>query len=416
MERTVFLPEDELSFGVSRGLNVFVLLLLFGVFALMAPAAHAASLIVNSLSDGISVDSNCTLREAIQNANNNAATNVDCLAGSGADTITFTVSGTITLGSTLPNITAAGGALTIDGTGQTVTISGNNTVRVALIDNVAALTLNNLTIANGNSAVMGGGISSSGTLTITNCTFSGNSTTSGGGGIYNNSGTLTITNSTFSGNSTGDNGGGAIENEVNGTLTITNCTFSGNSTTGDGGAIENFSMFVTVINSTFSGNSADSEGDGIFTDVASAVTLRNTIFANNASGENCSGAGTITNGGNNIEDGTTCGWNSTNGSMSGTNPMLGPLANNGGPTQTMALLTGSPAINGVTFNSPNSALTTDQRGVMRPQGALYDIGAYEYQAAPASVPTMNEWGMIIFIVLAGLGAIYYLRRYRRAES
>jgi len=106
------------------------------------------------------------------------------------------------------------------------------------------------------------------------------------------------------------------------------------------------------------------------------VTLRNTIVANSASGGNC--VGTITNGGNNIDDGTTCGWVSASGSMSSTDPLLGALANNGGPTQTFALLTGSPAIDGVTFNAPNSAPSTDQRGVARPQGVRYDIGSYEW--------------------------------------
>ena len=105
------------------------------------------------------------------------------------------------------------------------------------------------------------------------------------------------------------------------------------------------------------------------------LTLLNIIVASSTSGGNC--GGTIINDGNNIDDGTTCGWGSTDGSMSSTDPLLGALADNGGPTQTFALLVGSPAMDGVTFNAPNGAPSTDQRGVARPQGVRYDIGAYE---------------------------------------
>jgi hypothetical protein len=405
----------------------------------VAPA-QAATFTVTNLNDS----RGGSLRQAIMDAN----------AAEGRDTITFSVSGTIPLGSTLPTITDIAG-LTMDGTGQTVTISGGNAVRVLFVNPGASLSLNDLTIANGiaPSGNHGGGIFNSGILTVTNSTFSGNSTTTGyGGGINNNgTGTLTVTNSTFSGNSAPSAGGGGIMNS--GTLTVTNSTFSGNSapSSGNGGGIYNnsgtaaitnssFSVnsaanwgggiyvnagavtlanstfssnsafigggiyiytgaMMTLTNSTFSGNSATwgggiynlgtlnitnstfsgnsaSPGGGIFTDgtYGGTATLRNTIVANNT-GANC--VGTITNGGNNIDDGTTCGWGAASGSMSSTNPMLGALANNGGPTKTFALLTGSPAINGVTFNAPNSAPSTDQRGVSRPRGARYDIGAYE---------------------------------------
>jgi CSLREA domain-containing protein len=287
----------KLSF--TKTWTVILSLLALTFSAIGATPAHAASLVVNSLSDTTAVDGNCTLREAITNANANSdTTGGDCVASSGADTITFSVSGTITLvGSQLPNITAAGGALTIDGTGKTVTISGNNAVRVAVVDAGASLTLNNLTIANGIA------------------------TGDYGGGI-NNLGTLSITNSTFSNNSADLGTSGGISNTDSGT-----------------------------------------------------VTLRNTIVANSVGAGNCSG--TITNGGNNIDDGATCGWVSASGSMRNTNPLLGALANNGGPTQTLALLTGSPAIDGVTFNAPNGAPSTDQRGIARPQGTRYDIGSYE---------------------------------------
>ena len=286
----------------------------------------------------------CTLREAINAAN----------ALTGANTITFSVSGTITLASTLPTITDAAG-LTMDGAGQTLTISGNNAVQIMRVGAGALLTLNNLTIANG---------------------------TGGGGGLFNG-GIVTINNSTFSGNSAPGNFGGAINTNSQSTLTINNSTFSGNSATGGFGAgIFANSGMVTINNSTFSGNSAGGGAGAAIhnNDAAPKVTLRNTIVANSVGAGNCNGG--ITNGGNNIDDGTTCGWGAVSGSRSSTNPLLGALANNGGPTRTIALLAGSPAIDGVTFSAPNSAPSTDQRGVARPQGVRYDIGAYEHSSFP----------------------------------
>src|SRR5579859_6011036 len=123
------------------------------------PTDAATNWIVTTLSDGAGTcpdPSSCTLRQAITNA----------LADSG-DAITFTVSGTITLASTLPTITTP---LTIDGSGQTVTISGNNAVEVFTIGSSGNLTLNSLTIANGDGNVRGGGLSNGGILTIRNST------------------------------------------------------------------------------------------------------------------------------------------------------------------------------------------------------------------------------------------------------
>ena len=322
----------------NRRFAVALTLLALAVCANGVTPAHAATFMVTNL-DNSGAGS---LRDAIMAAN----------AAPGADTITFSVSGTITLGSTLPTITDTAG-LTIDGTGQTVTISGAYLYQVLFVEAYASLTLDNLTIANGYN-ISGGGIANNGgTLTITNCTFSGNSAISTGGGIYTLGGSLTITNSTFSDNTAISSGGGI------------------------------FGLFgetMTITNSTFSGNSAGSLGGAIST-VLFTANLLNTIVANSPSGGNCSAW--IFNGGNNIDDGTTCGWGSTDGSMSNTDPSLGALVDNGGPTQTFALLPGSPAIDGVTFNAPNGAPATDQRGWIRPIDSdldgtpLFDIGAYE---------------------------------------
>src|ERR1035437_1146616 len=142
---------------------------------LFAPRAPLASgpIIVNTTADPGSAGV-CALRDAITAANNKVAVN-GCAAGTG--TINFSLSGTITLGNTLPAIQ---NKLTIDGSGQTITVDGANSYQVLSVNPAATLTLNNLTIENGSSA-SGGGVYNGGTLTVTNSTFSGNSATNGGG-------------------------------------------------------------------------------------------------------------------------------------------------------------------------------------------------------------------------------------------
>src|SRR5581483_11922776 len=130
---------------------------LFLTWALaLVPTARAATFTVTSLNDS----GPGSLREAIILAN----------ARAGTDTITFSIGGTITLGSSLPSITDAAG-LTING-GSVVTISGNNAVQVLQVNSGAALTVQNLVIAHGNTNLLAGGLSNSGTVTISNSTFS----------------------------------------------------------------------------------------------------------------------------------------------------------------------------------------------------------------------------------------------------
>lgn len=290
-------------------------------------------------------------------------------AASPGDTIHFSCDGTITLAETI----VVDKVLTLDGTGRTVTISGGDARRVLVVEPAAALTLNNLTLAHGHvTGEDGGGIYSRGTLTITNSTFLHNSVdivdNSGGGGIYNDGGIASITNSTFSENS-------AVNAQ----------SHSG----GGGGGIYNAGGTVSIVNSTFSLNTS-SYGGGICSN--GATTVRNTIVANSAWNVNCfSWAGPIINGGNNIDSGPhgLCGWGSESGSMSQTDPLLGGLADNGGSTQTMVLLPGSPAIDGVTFE-PGSLPSTDQRGVARPQGARGDIGSLEVDTTAPAVEAITR--------------------------
>ncbi|MBI5842518.1 MAG: cadherin domain-containing protein [Chloroflexi bacterium] len=351
-------------------------------------------------------------------------TNADSGAGSLRNIITSASAGntinfdaglagqTITLLSTL----TIDKDLTIDGSALTtpITISGGNAVRVLWVNSSsAALTLQNLTIANGGIATGdGAGVLNEGTLTITNSTFSGNSASGyNGGGIFNyfgtltitnstfsgnsatsggglfNTGTLTVTNSTFSGNSASDPsfGGGGIYSDY-GTVTISNSTFSSNTADGRGGGFYNFDGSTTITNSTFSGNSGASGAGGIEIN-SGDLTLSNTIVANSAAGGNC--AGTLTDGGNNLDSADTCGF--TINAEINTNPSLDALlADNGGPTQTFALLADSPAI-GAGDDAACAAAPVnnlDQRGFTRPSGVHCDIGAYEYQI-PAPTATTN---------------------------
>jgi len=342
-------------------------------FALMlSTTARAATITVNSLADpgraGI-----CALRDAITAANTKRTTH-GCAAGTDNDTIQFRVTGTITLASTLPKVTDRQLTITgpITGPGH-ITISGGGTVQVMQVALGSKLNLMRLTIANGNnlSTGLGGGIGNEGTLALYNTSFTNNNTDGAGGAIYN-IGTLTVTNSTFLGNNA--DGSGGITNE--GMLTVTNSTFSENFATISGGAIGNRGT-LTVTNSTFFGNSTDF--DGGIENIGSA-SLKSTIMA--AGG--CSG--TITDAGYNISDDPSCGFRAT-GSHNNTNPMLDPRGprNNGGPTQTIALLSGSPAIDAIPVAdctnqaSPPHRITTDQRGFPRPDAGETncDIGAYE---------------------------------------
>jgi len=226
----------------------------------------------------------------------------------------------------------------------------------------------------------------SSTLTIINTTISRNSAEVGG--AICNGGALTIINSTLSGNIARQHRGGAIGNY--GTLTITNSTFSGNSSGSSGfaGGILNGGLFqstgtLAINNSTLGGNTADQGGGGgIFNVKGSTAVLQNSIVANNAGG-NCHG--TITSGGYNLSSDDSCEFTGT-GDLNTTDPKLAPLQFNGGPTQTMALLPGSLAIDS---GNPSGCtdghahlLKTDQRGQPRPDkedtGGC-DRGAYENQ-------------------------------------
>jgi len=274
------------------------------------------------------------------------------------------------------------------------------------------VTISGLTIANGSDlGNVGGGIldASSGTLTVTGCTLSGNSAIYGGG-IEDEFGTVIITNSTLSGNSA-DDGGGIATNNAFCTVTITNSTLSGNFAYGLGGGIYNQGgATVNLINATISGNSSNYPdsfgGGGIYNNNDSTVNARNTIIAKNTATSGIPDFnGPVTSTGHNLIGNTngSSGWGSTDytgTSAAPLDPKFDPagLKDNGGPTKTIGLQPGSPAIDA----AAPAGLATDQRGRARvyddpatgnANGSdASDIGAFEMGPAPAPVTNLNDSG------------------------
>lgn len=314
-----------------------------------------------------------------------------------------------------------------------ITLSGGGTVQVIQVNSPAGLTLQNLAITNGRAGVGGGGaIVSTGALDVVNVSFVANSTTGSGGAIafiatnvFNGvDGAIAITGSTFSGNSASGSsfGGGALLIQ-RGQATITNSTFFGNShSVGRGGAIYINNGRLDLFSVTMAGNTAVGEGGGLYEDTDNSSS-QNSIFANNTP-DNCGTSGyAFTDQSNyNITSDTTCDFTNGvggTGNLVATNPLLGPLANNGGFTQTMALSAGSPALNAGNPAVPGSGgvacTATDQVGTARTQGGRCDSGAFEARvaapvAAVTAIPTLSEWGMIL---LSGLVALFGLARVRR---
>ena len=326
--------------------------------------------------------------------------------------------------------------LTIDGTGQMVTISGNNTTQIFKVFAGATATLKSLTLTRGGGDD-GGAITNSGDLTLQNSTISGsNSPSFEAGGILNASGaTLNVQSSSFTGNGAPEAGGaisneqgtvmiqassftgnnasqGAAINSNSGSVTVQGSTFLSNTASATGGAIyAQNSTKVTLLNSTLTGNSAGNNGGALYLPTASgslanvtlsantsggpgsaiaaplaSVTLANTIVSG-SSASNCSG-GVIDNGYNLQFGDTSCGF--SNHAVTG-DPKLGPLASNGGPTQTRALGGGSPAIGAGNATVCLSAGigNVDQRGMPRRADTrdACDIGAYDTGASPPSGAT-----------------------------
>jgi hypothetical protein len=231
----------------------------------------------------------------------------------------------------------------------------------------------------GNSAKWGGGIDlEGGILDVSYSTFSDNTAASGAGLSNQYAGRLTLRYSTVSSNTAIGPGGGIASADW---LTVTHSTVSGNMAGSNGGGL-NVGKALTLTHSTLSDNRSSGNGGGIYGN-RTAGYMANSIIANNPSGGNCNGD--ITSQGYNLDSDGTCNLTGP-GDQPNTEPMLGPLQDNGGPTWSHALLTGSPALDA--GNCPGE--TADQRGFARPFDLHLvsnvadgcDIGAVEYQTKP----------------------------------
>jgi hypothetical protein len=219
----------------------------------------------------------------------------------------------------------------------------------------------------------GGAIAGGGTLTLRRCLVANNQALQSGGIEW--SGPLTVDRCTITGNrSTGNPGGGGGLFCYGGTVTITNSTLTGNTDTSGvaGGLGVTGAAQTNLINDTIAGN----QGGGLVF-LEGPATFANTIVAGNPGGD-CNFSNVPHTTDHSLDSDNSCGFTDA-GSLPGVNPMLGPLANNGGPTDTQALLAGSPAIDA---GDNATCQPTDQRGVTRPQGPACDIGAYERIASP----------------------------------
>lgn len=235
--------------------------------------------------------------------------------------------------------------------------AGNANVSIQLL---------NSNFHNNSSGIYGGAIGNYGTLIISNDSLNENSAVSNGGAIYNyQGGQTTLTNDTLSGNSAHENGGGIYAYKS--TTSLTNVTLSGNSADKIGGGIYADQSTTTLTNVTMSGNSGGTFVGGIYNS-AGPLALANTLLAKGSNGFNCN----LQFGGSfNLSDDGSCGFGVGDNVA---DLMLGPLADNGGPTKTHLPEPGSPALdhgNGIKF------LFTDQRGISRPQGTAWDVGAVE---------------------------------------
>jgi hypothetical protein len=355
------------------------------VMILAAPAAPAATYTVNTTSDPAGAGctgGTCSLRQAIAKVNTGLG---------GGDEINLPAGRVVlTLG-----VLSVSKPVTIAGAGaraSSVDANAGNTV-INFNAGSSPSAARDLTFTGGHGSG-NSGINNSVNLTLTRVTVTGNVATGfASSGVYNDTaGTLTIADSTISGNSAATIGGGIYNRNV---LTVINTTISGNTANTSGSNWEGGGLYTegttTIVNSTIAGNASFS-GAGVSVEAGATATFKNTIVAQNtATGAgqpgNCRVLGTLTSQGGNLEDTNTCNYVQA-GDLPSTAAGFGPLQDNGGPVDTRALLGGSAAID---RGTGGGCPATDARGVVRPQQAACDIGAYEF--APPNVTTGDASGV-----------------------
>jgi CSLREA domain-containing protein len=331
---------------------------------LAAAPASAATVVVNTATDQAlgSCSGSCSLRDAVFVANPGDIVSVP------AGTYILT-QGQIQIDKDL--IVAGAGA-------RTTIVDGNQADRIFDILS-GAVEITDLTLTRGLAFGYGGAIQNQGSLRLLRSTVKENFALFAGGGIATYSGRLTVDQSTLSGNFA-VLGGGIAQFGTGGEATIVNSTLSGNVAQATGGAWSCGTpphpvVTLTIHNSTITGNSSLGTNGGAFDLICSGlpeISLVNTIVAGNPGGD-CSPSDTSFLSSHSLDSDGTCPLSGP-GDLPATDPLLDPLADNGGPTDTHALLAGSPALDA---GDNATCLATDQRGVTRPQGPGCDIGAFE---------------------------------------
>jgi CSLREA domain-containing protein len=367
-----------------------VALVLLASLASVAPAG-AVVYHVNSNADTTSPctgSGTCTLRGAVDAANSSSSDDEIVLRAEH-----YGLSSSLTITGTGPD------KLTITGvSARSTIIDGKDMARVFNINGPAELRLLTVTGGNGNAA-SGGGLNVTNGATLTDVAVTGNEATDNGGGIRV-TGSVRLVDSLVSGNNATANGGG-IAAESSGAIFLTNSTVSGNTAGGTGGVVSAVGETTSIVSSTISGNTGGggSNADGVHaSSSAPPVTVTNSIIAGNGS-RDCAAtaAGAFSSQGGNFA-GPTCIGAGSAPIGSTANPLLGPLANNGGETDTRDLLTGSPAIDAATASG---CPATDQRGLPRPIGKACDSGAFEVQAPPIVInPAVNAAPVISALSLS----------------
>ena len=412
----------------TKFVNFSLFTLLIAVFSVAASAATYTVTKTADTNDG-TCDADCSLREAIAAANASADNDLIVF-----DKDVFYAPQTITLSGT-EILIANNGSLTIHGPGYSkLTIDGNQQSRIFTGSTGAVINLDAVTLTRGNGVSVNGVNTNSagaihtngGVWTITNSVFRNNATSINAGAIRNSvsGSSLTIDNCVFENNTAGSSSGGAIQNfstsalnisnslfvgnaaqggsagggaiQANGQVRIWNSTFSGNSSSSAGGGISTNGTYFLLVNSTLTDNSAVTQGGGLHRGTTNVnAFVRNNIIAGNAgvgtSPDVTNNTGGLTSEGNNVIGvvGTSTGW--VKSDQTGVDPVLGPLAYNGGLGMTHALMSGSPAAGAgnpcvltasCATNNLAVPVLTDQRAETRqPLITLgisgIDAGAYE---------------------------------------
>ena len=264
----------------------------------------------------------------------------------------------------------------------------------------AAMTLTNCMISGNYSPSGSGGLNNNGTVELTNCTLSGNTSARSGSGISTNDGWADLTGCTISNNSATESGGGFTSWGGTAPSELSDCTISGNTTSGPGGAVDDMGETVYLTNCTLSDNTSQKGGGGVSIEAGATAdltactlssntssglgggiysegtaTLTDTIVAGNSSGTGDDIDGETVSGSHNLVGTDSTGLvNGQNGNIVGvSDPVLSPLGNYGGHTETMAVLLGSPSIGGGTLVS---GITSDERGEPL-DSPNPDIGAFQ---------------------------------------